>query len=78
MRSEEIWDEVLLLLEDRVNRQTFDTWFKPVAVDSIDGEVLRIAVPNRFFEEWIREHYYRVLCEEAGRVLNTPNIRKNS
>lgn len=77
MDVEEIWRKSLLLLEGRVNKQSFDTWFKPLSVESIAGNEINIAVPNRFFGEWLREHYYPILLEEMSRVTRSEALRIN-
>lgn len=63
MNMEGLWSQSLALIEARLNRQTFDTWIRPLTLQSFSGREARILVPNRFFEEWLREHYYDLICE---------------
>ena len=77
IETEKVWSDILSLLEKGVNRQSFDTWFKPLNVAAVDGDVVTISVPNRFFEEWIREHYYQLLCQEVGKTIHSENVKIN-
>ena len=75
--TEKIWLDIMSLIEKGLNGQSFDTWFKPLNLAAIDGNEVTISVPNRFFEEWIREHYYQLLCKEVGRAIHSDNVRVN-
>ena len=60
---ETIWTEVLAYLRDRVPRQVFETWFSPAHLESFEDGGARITVPNRFFGDWLSEHYGELLGE---------------
>jgi chromosomal replication initiator protein len=73
--GEEIWRRSLAALETRVAKQSFDTWFKPLAIDSFEGYDVSIAVPNTFFGDWLREHYHDLLLEELSRASERSDLR---
>ena len=75
LSTEKIWQETLLQLESRVNGQSLETWLRPAGIDTVTGGEVKIRVPNRFFEEWIREHYYPALIEVIGNIIKHDNIR---
>jgi chromosomal replication initiator protein len=54
---EDIWSKVTDSLKEKVGQQNFDIWIKPIHFVSMDGDTLELEVPNRFFKEWINEHY---------------------
>ncbi len=54
---EDIWSKVIESLKERVGQQNFDIWIKPIHFISMDGDIVELEVPNRFFKEWINEHY---------------------
>ena len=54
---ENLWSKVIDSLKERVGQQNFDIWIKPISFISMDGEKVELEVPNRFFKEWINEHY---------------------
>lgn len=64
------WDEILDRVEGKVNRHSFDTWFRPTSFLDEEGMRLRVLVPNALFKDWLTKHYSVVLAEalsEAGR-----------
>lgn len=70
---EAIWQETLNQLENDLPHQIFNIWIKPMRCLSLaDGE-LTLEVPNRFFGEWIRDHYLvriqQALTRAAGKEL---------
>jgi chromosomal replication initiator protein len=54
---EDLWPKVIDSLKERVGQQNFDIWIKPIHFISREGEKVELEVPNRFFKEWINEHY---------------------
>ena len=54
---EDLWPRVIDSLKERVGQQNFDIWIKPIHFISKEGETVELEVPNRFFKEWITEHY---------------------
>jgi chromosomal replication initiator protein len=77
MKPEELWQHVSERIETRVNKQTHDTWFKPLSIESIQGKEITLKAPNRFFCDWIREHYYEMLLDELARVTKVEGLRIN-
>lgn len=52
-----IWEKSLKIVGDKLNAQAFNTWFKPISGVSLSGRQFTIEVPNKFFENWIRDNY---------------------
>ena len=63
MVAETLWDQALQLIEGRVPKQVFDTWFLPVRLQGIEETSARLEVPNKFFADWLGQHYYELLSE---------------
>ena len=63
MEGEEIWQAVLSGLEKTINKQSFDTWFKPANFLHATEDLIEIGVPNRFCLDWINEHYLSLITE---------------
>ena len=57
----QLWSEVLSVLKKDITAQSFETWLKPSKALEITDEVLTIEVPNKFFREWLLDHYYDVI-----------------
>jgi len=56
-----IWAQCLKVIQQEVDSQNFDIWFKPINPISYQGNVFTIQVPSQFFYEWLEEHYVDVL-----------------
>jgi len=54
---ENLWSTAIDSLRERIGQQNFDIWIKPIHFLSLEGENVELEVPNRFFKEWITEHY---------------------
>lgn len=56
-----VWDSCLKSIRKNVSPQSFKTWFEPVKAVKLDTTALTIQVPNKFFYEWLEEHYVTLL-----------------
>jgi chromosomal replication initiator protein len=54
---DEIWEEVLNELRERIGRQSFNTWIKPIQVREVHEGEFVLEVPNKFFRDWVAEHF---------------------
>ncbi|HMQ05686.1 MAG TPA: chromosomal replication initiator protein DnaA [Saprospiraceae bacterium] len=63
------WNDCLEIISKAVNQQSYKTWFEPIKPIKATGEVLTIQVPNRFFYEWLEEHYVSVLKKAIRKVM---------
>ena len=65
----QVWQKCLTKIQESVNTQSFTTWFEPIRPLSLEGSVLTIQVPNKFFYEWLEEHYVAILKEAIQVVI---------
>lgn len=56
-----VWDNCLQTIRRSVNLQSFRTWFEPIKPVRLENNALTIQVPNKFFYEWLEEHYVSLL-----------------
>ncbi|MFN2456402.1 MAG: DnaA N-terminal domain-containing protein, partial [Pyrinomonadaceae bacterium] len=44
-----IWNDILGAVEKRLNRQSFETWFRPIRFEGCDNseQVLHLRAPNQ-------------------------------
>lgn len=56
-----VWDTCLRIIKKNVSQQSYKTWFEPIKPVRLDNDVLTIQVPNKFFFEWIEEHFVSLL-----------------
>jgi chromosomal replication initiator protein len=64
-----IWDRLLAGIEERVNVQSFNTWFKPLAIEELTDDSLSITVPQQHFSSWLEEHYLSLIKSVCRSVL---------
>jgi chromosomal replication initiator protein len=59
----EIWEQVLLMMKERMSGPTFETWFTGTRIASYDEKTNRLVVhaPNSFTRNWLQKHYTRVI-----------------
>lgn len=58
-----IWNNVLEQIKTRMNPSSFSTWFSPTKQISFQHNVLQIAVPDKYFVNWLEEHYMDNILE---------------
>ena len=63
MVTGDIWDQVLTRIENKVNRHSFYTWFKPTTFVADRGGELLVRVPNAVFRDWLGKHYAGIIAE---------------
>ncbi|MEM9920889.1 MAG: chromosomal replication initiator protein DnaA, partial [Bacteroidota bacterium] len=56
-----VWDNCLRTIKKNVNSQSYKTWFEPIRPIRLENDALTIQVPNKFFYEWLEEHYVALL-----------------
>ncbi len=69
-----VWEEILFLIENKMSRQGYDTWFAQSKLVSFDGLKMVIQVPSKFHRDWIREHHGEVLGEVIREVTKKDTI----
>jgi len=63
------WENCLSLIKSKINIQSYITWFKPIKATQFKNKTLTLQVPNKFFYEWIEEHYIELLNEVIIKVI---------
>src|SRR2546422_11637448 len=66
------WQQVLDLVEKKVNQQSFNTWFKPTQLIKHDDRALYVRVPSVYFQDWLNDHIDVVL--EAAQMAGIGDI----
>jgi chromosomal replication initiator protein len=68
-QAERVWSACLDQIKERVNSQSFKTWFEPIIPQQLDGGALTVQVPSQFFYDWLDEHYCTVINSTITDVL---------
>ncbi|GMV48983.1 MAG: chromosomal replication initiator protein DnaA [Nitrospira sp. OLB3] len=61
-----MWNDVLSYIQEKVPKQVFETWFTPVVLDRVEDATAYLAVPNKFFGDWLSEHYRELLAKAVS------------
>ncbi|OPY86142.1 MAG: Chromosomal replication initiator protein DnaA [Syntrophaceae bacterium PtaU1.Bin231] len=57
------------MIRGKVSQQNFETWIRPIRLIAVDGENVSLAVPNRFFKDWLMENYLPLLQEALSSAV---------
>jgi chromosomal replication initiator protein len=67
--AEAVWNNALTFIKDNINDQSFKTWFLPIKPTKLQGKVLTIQVPSKFFYEFLEENYIKLLKSAITKEL---------
>ncbi|MFA5181290.1 MAG: chromosomal replication initiator protein DnaA [Syntrophales bacterium] len=69
---EQTWKEAYNIIKENISEQNFETWIKPLRIMSIDEQDARLAVPNRFFRDWLMDNYLNVIADSLRAATGRP------
>ena len=69
-----VWEEILFLIESKMNKQGFDAWFGQSKLVSFDGAKMLIEVPSKFHRDWIKDKHWNTLTEVISEVTKKDSI----
>ena len=69
MTAKSVWNNCLLFIKDNIQLQAYKTWFEPIIPVKIEGKILSVQVPSKFFYEWLEEHYIKLLKLSLNKEL---------
>ena len=58
-----VWQDALACIQGKVPKQVYDTWFTPIHLERIEDSIAQLGVPNKFFGDWLSQHYGPLLVE---------------
>ncbi|MCQ2148164.1 MAG: DnaA/Hda family protein, partial [Bacteroidales bacterium] len=68
-RHIDVWNNCLRIIEQIIEPQKFDTWFKPIRPVAMEGSELIVEVPSDFFREYLEGTYLDVIKKTIRRVI---------
>jgi chromosomal replication initiator protein len=69
-----VWEEILQKIETKINRHSFNTWFRPTRLLFETSQSVAVLVPNAHFRDWLNKHYSGVILESLDE-LHRPDIQ---
>ena len=64
-----VWNNCLQIIENNIDSQQFNTWFKLIRPVSLEGAHLTVEVPSDFFRQYIEEAYKDLLRLTIKRAI---------
>jgi chromosomal replication initiator protein len=79
---EEIWKAVLEYVHDKISDEDYQVWIRPIMLVSVTEQFIEVEVPNKFFEDWLREKYLSIIKEALSHAMGREcevlfKLRKN-
>ena len=69
------WSAVLEKIKANVGEQRFGLWFQNIRPLSLDGNAVRLGVPNLFVREWLENNFLDILRQAIAETIDqTPEI----
>jgi len=60
----ELWGQVVSSIEQKVAPAQRDSLLRPIELVSVEGETVRLRMPNRYQKEWFEDNYLGAVVEE--------------
>src|SRR3990170_2655469 len=69
--NEALWQACLEIIQTKIKKESFYTWFRPTKGVPDQEKILKVAVPNGFVAEWLEEHYLNLIQQVAQEKLGS-------
>jgi chromosomal replication initiator protein len=66
---ESVWDKATKIIQEKVSKQNFDTWIKPIKIVAMEDKCVQLAVPNKFFKDWLMDNYLSMIKNTLHTVV---------
>ena len=66
---ESVWDKATKIIQEKVSKQNFDTWIKPIKIVAMEDKCVQLAVPNKFFKDWLMDNYLSLIKNSLHSVV---------
>lgn len=63
--AKQLWDSCVVRLQSTIPEQQFNTWIKPLTIDTTDAG-LSLLAPNRFIRDWVCEKYLHEITRQLA------------
>jgi len=68
------WLQIIDALQEKIDKNSYETWFEPTSYIGQETNSLYIKVPNSYFKDWLSYHYSSTInsCSQElfGKVFN--------
>lgn len=57
----DLWQQILSIIQTKLSKPSFDTWFKATKASFVDDSLLEITAPTTFAAEWLEGRYTKLI-----------------
>jgi chromosomal replication initiator protein len=72
-RNNEVWQQVLSVIQTKLSKPSFDTWFKATKASFLGDSVVVVTAPTTFAVEWLETRYTKLvsstISDYIGRIV---------
>ena len=63
------WLQIISEVQQKIDPNSFETWFEPAAYIGQERDDLYIKVPNAYFKDWLSFHYSAMINEASKKIF---------
>lgn len=67
--TSELWQEILSIIQTKLSKPSFDTWFKATKALTINDHSVVISAPTTFAVEWLESRYTKLVSATVLEVI---------
>ncbi|EUJ57026.1 chromosomal replication initiator protein DnaA [Listeria fleischmannii] len=68
---EDIWSDVLQIVQKNMSKPSYDTWMKSTTAHSLENNTFIISAPNNFVRDWLEKSYTQFIANILQDVTGT-------
>ncbi len=72
MDKEQIWQNCLSYIRERIPDQAYHTWFDGISLKDLTTDSIHLAVPGKFHLEWLESKYSRLIADAMTSGTGNP------
>ncbi len=57
----DLWQQVLSIIQTKLSKPSFDTWFKATKASFVDNSLVEVTAPTTFAAEWLENRYTKLI-----------------
>ncbi|WP_018754099.1 chromosomal replication initiator protein DnaA [Paenibacillus sanguinis] len=80
--TSEIWQHILSIINTKLSKPSFDTWFKATKIVSLTDQSIIISAPTTFAVEWLESRYTKLVAttvlEHLGKQVDVTFVIEES
>ncbi|MEW6355957.1 MAG: chromosomal replication initiator protein DnaA [Planctomycetota bacterium] len=69
--AQDIWTKVLHTIEQQVDAERFNLWFRNTEIVSLSDNLVEVGVPSLFISAWMEKHYAATIAQAVARLTST-------